>query len=119
MTVEFSLPDRFSALHRFADWARPTSGERMVKRLQSSREERVDFYNHMLPQIRDITELLNQYPLEDIPPSLLPLANMSLAFAQVAIGVEWFDGRRKDEEENVCITMIHEPGHPGVTTRRK
>lgn len=92
MNQELQLPEQFSELSRFAAWALPTSGQRMDKRLATGREEILQFYNAVLPRVEEMMELLNRYPLGEMPQDVKSLFDIALSFAQIAIYAEWFDG---------------------------
>lgn len=92
MNQELQLPEKFGELRKFAAWALPTSGQRMEKRLASSREETRELYNAVLPRIEEMMELLNRYPLGEMPKDVKNLFDIALSFAQIAIYVEWFEG---------------------------
>lgn len=86
-----SLPEPFQALSRFvADWAIDTEAARNRKRLASSMDELVTFYNAMLPQMEPAIEYLNAKPLNALPEPEQKLLNLALMFMEVAPAVEIF-----------------------------
>lgn len=64
-------------------WGLATSHERLVKRANSSMEEMRAFYDAMMPQLEEIIDYLNQFPLNAIPDADMPLANAALAMCEV------------------------------------
>lgn len=85
-----SLPDAFSDLERFAQWALPTSIERNRKRRGSTMDEIAAFYNAMLPRLAEILAYLDQFSLQEMPQGAQRLLYLSLALAEVTIAAELF-----------------------------
>ena len=78
-----TTPD-FSDLKPYIEiWGMETYEERLERRSDSTMEEILNFYYAIVPRIEEIIEILNQFPLKEIPEELLPLANTVLAAVEV------------------------------------
>ncbi|MDQ8934333.1 hypothetical protein [Acinetobacter rudis] len=87
------LPADFKALEPLlTTWALGTAKQRHMQRLNSSSEQLAQFYNAILPEMRNILALLDQYPLGQLPEELYPLYWLSLSFAEVAPHIELYKG---------------------------
>jgi hypothetical protein len=78
-----NTPD-FSGLQEFIDqfgFAEPH--DRLYKRTTTSLTELKRFHDAVDPRLEEIIELLNQYPINDIPEQHMPLAYMALAMCEV------------------------------------
>lgn len=86
-----NLPTEFSELEIFVDWALPTQATRLSKRLSSSMEETMIFYNAMVPHIESILAYLDKYPLGGaMPKEAKKLADLAYSLAMVGPAVEMF-----------------------------
>lgn len=86
-----SLPEPFRALSGYvADWAIDTEAARNRKRLASSMDELVAFYNAMLAHMEPAIEYLNTKPLDALAEPDRNLLNLALMFMEVAPAVEIF-----------------------------
>ncbi len=88
--MNIQLPQGFSSLEQFGEWALPTSTERNRKRRASTMDEISAFYNAMLPRLERILAYLNQFSLQEMPQDAQRLLYLSLSLAEVAIAVELF-----------------------------
>lgn len=86
------LPEEFSDLAPFLDWALPTADERQTRRRTASKEALQAFYHAMLPRIEDILAHVDAYPLGELPETLHPLYNLALSLAEVAPHIELYGG---------------------------
>ena len=84
------LPQGFSDLEQFVEWALPSSTERNRKRRASSMDEINAFYNAMLPRLEQILAYLDQFSLQEMPQDARRLLYLSLSLAEVTIAVELF-----------------------------
>ena len=84
------LPNGFSDLEQFAEWALPTSTERNRKRRASSMDAINAFYNAMRPRLEEILAYLDQFSLQEMPQDAQGLLFLSLSLAEVTIAVELF-----------------------------
>ena len=87
------LPDGFAELETLAgDWALATQNARWDKRLASTREQLLDFYNAVLPHLERILDHVDQYPLGELPERSARLFDLALMHAEIAPNVELYDG---------------------------
>ena len=84
------LPQGFSDLEQFVEWALPSSTERNRKRRASSMDEINAFYNAILPRLEQILAYLDQFSLREMPQDARRLLYLSLSLAEVTIAVELF-----------------------------
>ena len=91
MTVQ--LPAEFIELQPFAtQWARPTPNMRAEVRRQASRPDFLAFYDSMLVRIDTVLAYLDRHPLGAMPPEVLTLLHLALAFSEAAPHVELYEG---------------------------
>lgn len=76
----------------FERWDLTTQSERELRRRGSSAEQMQGFYDAMLPQMEGLIEVLNQYPLNEMPDKARSLMNLTLALAEIAPHVEFYEG---------------------------
>ena len=87
------LPEGFDELETWAsEWAMPTQNTRWDKRLASSREELIAFYNAVLPYLERILDHVDEYPLGELPEDSARLFDLALMHAEIAPNVELYDG---------------------------
>lgn len=87
------LPIEFAELEPFAPiWGFDSQDERHAKRLATTRAEHRAFYDAMLPYLPRILEVVDAYPLGELPQELRCLFNLSLSLAEVAPHVELYRG---------------------------
>lgn len=106
------MPAGFEDLSRFAEWALPTTAQRVTKRQGSTPEQLRDFYAGIMPRMEQVLEYLNTFPLEDIPEGSMPLFHIALSLAEVGPYVEWFDGRttsRMARNSDATLRLVDEP----------
>ena len=84
------LPEQFSDLAMWLDWARPTMAERSAMRSASSMTELQAFYDAMLPRLGDVLEYLSGIEAHGDDPAGERLLALSKALAEVAPAVELF-----------------------------
>ena len=87
------LPEGFDELETWAlEWALPTQNTRWDKRLASTRDELITFYNAVLPYLERILHHADQYPLGELPEQSARLFDLALMHAEIAPNVELYDG---------------------------
>ncbi len=87
------LPEGFGELETWAvEWALPTQNTRWDKRLASTREELIAFYNAVLPHLERILDHADQYPIGELPEQSARLFDLALMHAEIAPNVELYDG---------------------------
>ena len=68
---------------RIEEWGLVTRTARREKRLNSSLTELDAFYTAMVPYMEPVIELLNQFPVKDIPEKYRPLAFTVFAMCEI------------------------------------
>jgi len=76
----------------FERWNLMTQSEREIQRRQSNAHQMQGFYDAMLPQMEGLIEVLNEYPLNDMPEQARSLMNLTLSLAEIAPHVEFYEG---------------------------
>lgn len=84
------LPEPFVHLEPFQGWAHASEDGRMRQRIDASMEEVTDYYRALLPEVNNIANHLQQWPLADLPAEQKPLLYMALMFMETAMCVEFF-----------------------------
>ncbi len=88
------LPEDFAALETWApQWAMPTQNRRWEKRLASSREEIMAFYDAVLPHLDQILNHADQFPIGGLPEKSARLYDLALMLAEIAPNVELYNGQ--------------------------
>jgi hypothetical protein len=88
--TEKFLPAAFQDLAAFLGWALAKEQERMQKRLASTMEEIVAFYDAMLARMEAIIEYLQQFPPDRLSLEGQTLFHLSLSLIEVANAVELY-----------------------------
>ena len=88
---QYQLPEQFSDLQPFAEWAQPDVRSRWNKRLGSTIEELQALYNALLPRMEAIGSYLDGFSLNELPEKEANLIHLGAAFMEAAIAVELFD----------------------------
>ena len=87
------LPERFESLETWvADWSLPTQNRRWDKRLASTKEEIVAFYNALLPELEHILDYVDRFPLGELPDDAARLLDLAMMQAEIAPNVELYNG---------------------------
>ena len=87
------LPDGFAELETWAGaWALATQNTRWDKRLASTCDELIAFYNAVLPHLERILDHVDKYPLGELPEQSARLFDLALMHAEIAPNVELYDG---------------------------
>ncbi len=88
-SVQQGLPRGFEALEPFvAQWCCDTSEKRMQVRCEADMGEIRSFYNSMLEHADEAFDLIERYPLGDMPEDVARLAKLLLGLAQASVAVE-------------------------------
>lgn len=87
--MERMLPAGFSQLEPFTDrWAVATMAGRLRLRIESSAEERRQFYEAILPAAEQALEYLGQFSLDELPPEASRLLQLMLSLAEISLTQE-------------------------------
>ena len=86
------LPEQYSELEVFSEWAHATELERAARRRESTPEELNAFYDAVKPHLESILDYLDGFSLNDMPTTEEKLLRLALVMVEVAVAVEKFDG---------------------------
>lgn len=83
------LPTEFAALEPFVEnWAISGAANRMKRRLNSTEQERVSFFNAAKELVKPALAYLDQKPLDQFNDQEKRLMNLMLSFCHVLMAVE-------------------------------
>ena len=85
------LPEQFTQLDPWVDWALPTMRERSERRTSSNMDELQAFYNAVLPHLADILAYMATVPVEDDQEHNKKLLDLTKCLAEVAPAIELFE----------------------------
>ncbi len=89
MTGQYALPEGFRELEQFVPtWVVSRSCDRATRRLDSSEEERVAFFNAARDLAAPALELLDKKPLSQLDEREQRLMDLMLSLVHVALAVE-------------------------------
>lgn len=87
--VRQGLPSGFEALEPFmAQWCCETSAERMQVRCEADMDSIRSFYDAMLEHADDAFDVIERYPIGEMPDDVACLAKLLLGLAQASVAVE-------------------------------
>jgi len=91
--VSGRLPRGFEDLDAWVDeWALPTQNQRWRKRLNSTREELLSFYDAVQPRLEAILDHADAFEIGRLPSQSASLFDLALMLAEIAPNVELYDG---------------------------
>ena len=82
------LPEQYSDLEPFADWALPSEGDRYAKRIASTMDQLQAFYDAAFPRLAESREYLESVTLDDISDEDQHLLWLFSALVTVSFPVE-------------------------------
>jgi hypothetical protein len=104
------LPAEFADLERHAaTWCRATEAERWERRMASSMEELLDFYDPAMPRLEAAIEHCDQHPLDDLPADVERLLQLVHSLVLVATAVEIFGQPKTVDSADAVLHRIKEP----------
>ncbi|NKB37713.1 MAG: hypothetical protein GKR93_11165 [Gammaproteobacteria bacterium] len=87
------LPDGFEDMESWVqEWAMSTQNLRWEKRLRSTAEELIAFYQAVQPRLEKILEHADQYEIGKLPEPSARLYSLALMVAEIAPNVELYNG---------------------------
>ena len=104
------LPPEFAELEPFAEtWCLATETERFNRRLTSSMQDMLAFYNAFFPRLEAAIELCDKYPLEELPPDVAHLLQLIYSLIMVAMPVEVFGQPKTVDAADAVLLRVREP----------
>jgi hypothetical protein len=108
--VNTLLPEEFAELEPYAKiWCLASESERYDKRLTSSMEEMVAFYEVFFPQLEKAIEYCDQYSLDELPEDVLRLLQLIYSLIMVSMSVEIFSQPKAVNAADAVLARIREP----------
>lgn len=104
------LPEGFESLETWAnEWAMSTQNTRWDKRLASTREELIAFYQAVQPHLEEILEHADKFEIGKLPEQSARLYALALMVAEIAPNVELYDGDPNVPHsfEEKCFIAVH------------
>jgi hypothetical protein len=86
------LPKSFESLEKWAAWAIDTENARWTKRLSSTKEEILEFYSAIQPELERMLTYCDEYPIGSLPPDAARLFDLTLMVAEIACNAEFYGG---------------------------
>jgi hypothetical protein len=106
-TPPVALPNDFSDLAEFADWALPSERERYDKRVASTMAELQAFYDALFPRLEDSMAYLDRFPLDSLPEDAKHLLWMCCSLVTVSFPVEvWRQPRVPDSGASTFTEIV-------------
>ena len=108
--VEKALPSAFAEFEPYAQmWCLATESERWDKRMQTSMEEKREFYDSFFPRLEEAIEYCDKFSLDDLPDDATNLLHLIYSLIMVAMSVEIMHQTRPTDAADAVMTRINEP----------
>ncbi|MGY0499464.1 hypothetical protein ACWZHB_13360 [Nocardia sp. FBN12] len=104
------LPPAFADLERFAEtWCLSSESERYARRLSSSMQELLTFYNACFPRVEDALAYCDKFPLEELPDDAIHLLHLVYSLVMVAMAVEIFQQPKPVDSADAELERVAQP----------
>ncbi|WP_181696051.1 hypothetical protein [Nocardia sp. GTS18] len=104
------LPPAFADLERFAaTWCLATEHERYARRLGSSMQELLEFYDACFPRLEDALAYCDKFPLDDLPEDTIHLLHLVYSLVMVAMAVEIFQQPKPVDSADAELERVAAP----------
>lgn len=103
------LPDAFTDLEPFADWALPSEYDRYAKRMSSTQDELQAFYDAAFPRLEASTGYLESVTLDDISDEDQNLLWLFCSLVTVSFPVEVWRQPKVPESGAATFDVTVEP----------
>jgi hypothetical protein len=108
--VSVLLPKEFEDLQTFADtWCLGTEPERWNRRMSSSMNDLVGFYDAAFPRLEAAIEYCDQYPLDSLPTDAENLLQLVHSLVLVSMAVEIFGQPKTVDSARAVLHRVKEP----------
>lgn len=105
-----TLPTKFADLQPFAEtWCLATESERWGKRMASSMNDLLAFYNVAFPRLEAAVDYCDQYPLDALPEDVTNLLHLVYSLILVSMAVEIFGQAKTVDSADAILSRIKEP----------
>ena len=104
------LPPEFADLGRFAEtWCLPTETERFERRMASSMDDIMPFYDAIFPRLEEAIEFCDRYPLDELPEDVERLVQLIHSLIMVSMAVEVFGQPKTVDAADAVLARVKEP----------
>jgi hypothetical protein len=103
------LPAVFADLEPFTGWCLPTEAERYAKRLTSTMDEMVAFYDAITSRAEAALDYCDQLPLDALPDDARHLLWLLESMVMVSFPVELWRQPRVPDTATTTLDCVHEP----------
>jgi hypothetical protein len=108
--VTTRLPAEFADLEPFAvTWCLATEPERWDRRMASTMDELLAFYDAAFPRLEAAIEHCDGFPLETLPPDVERLLQLVYSVVMVAMAVEIFGQPKTVDAADAVLHRVKEP----------
>jgi hypothetical protein len=108
--MTMTLPLDFVDLQPFADtWCLATESERWDRRMSSSMEELLAFYDAAFPRLEAAITYCDQFPLHTLPKDVTNLLRLVYSLVLVSMAVEIFGQPKTVDSADAVLHRIKEP----------
>lgn len=108
--AEKALPSAFAELEPYTQtWCLATEPERWDQRMQTSMEEKREFYDAFFPRLEEAIEYCDKFSLDDLPDDAMNLLHLIYSLIMVAMSVEIMHQTRPTDAADAVMTRINEP----------
>ena len=104
------LPTEFADLEKYAAvWALPTEPERYAKRLRSSMDEMLEFYDACFPRFEELVTYCDQFPLDEMPDDAMNVLHLLYSLVTVSFPVEVWHQPNVVDSGAAYLDLVSEP----------
>jgi hypothetical protein len=108
--VTARLPAEFADLEPFAaTWCLATEPERWDRRMASTMDELLAFYDAAFPRLEAAIEHCDGFPLDALPPDVERLLQLVYSVVMVAMAVEIFGQPKTVDAADAVLHRVKEP----------
>jgi hypothetical protein len=104
-----TLPIDFADLEPFTDWSLESESERYAKRLSSTMDELLAFYDAAFPRLADAMAYLDQFDLQALPEDATRLLWLCYSLVNASFPVEVWRQPRVPDSGAASMDMLIEP----------
>jgi hypothetical protein len=104
------LPPEFAELEPFAEtWCLATETERFERRVASSMDDIMPFYDAFFPRLEEAIEFCDRYPLDELPENVEHLVQLIHSLIIVSMAVEVFGQPKTVDAADAALLRVKEP----------
>lgn len=104
------LPPQFAELERFAEaWCLASETERFERRMASSMDDIMPFYDAFFPRLEEAIEFCDEYALNSLPADVEHLVQLIHSLIMVSMAVEVFGQPKTVDSADAVLVRVNEP----------